>query len=428
MCVRPRPHSAAAILILVMLSVVNLASAQDPPAADEHAAHASATTTASRDASGTSWLPDETPMYAFHAQARGWMLMTHGSAFVQYLRDGGDRGRGQAGSINWLMGMAERPAGAGRLMLRGMVSLEPWTIGGCGYPDLLATGESCAGEAIHDEQHPHDLFMELVAQYDRPLGKGVRLQLYGGPVGEPALGPVAFMHRVSALPNALAPITHHWFDSTHITYGVVTGGVYGSRWKVEASAFNGREPDEERTDFDLAAMDSQSVRLWWLPNLHWALQLSGGRLNSAEAGHDGDPPVDIDRITASVTYHRTTLENVIWANTIGWGRNAEQGGGATNALLAETSVTVRERHAWYGRVEWAEKGSHDLAVPGDDLFDVAKVQGGYTWYLTPRKGVTPGFGATVTTGIVPRRLESAYGGRFNAGFGVYLTLRPASRM
>ena len=131
------------------------------------------------------------------------------------------------------MGMARRSAGGGQVTFRAMVSFEPWTIGGCGYPNLLATGEVCEGETIHDRQHPHDLFMELAAQYKRPLGKGLRLELYGGPVGEPALGPVAFMHRVSGSPNPIAPMTHHWFDSTHITFGVVTAGLYAPRWKVE---------------------------------------------------------------------------------------------------------------------------------------------------------------------------------------------------
>jgi hypothetical protein len=382
---------------------------------------------AAREGSGTAWLPDDTPSYAVQAMVSGWMLMGHGSVFLQHLHESGDRGSRQTGSINWLMGMAHRPVGKGRLVLRGMVSLEPWTIGGCGYPDLLATGESCAGEAIHDRQHPHDLFMELTAQYDRPIGNGVRLQLHGGPVGEPALGPVAFMHRVSALPNALAPITHHWFDSTHITYGVATGGVYGARWKVEGSAFNGREPDEQRTDFDIAAMDSWSGRAWFLPTSRWALQFSGGRLNDAEPGHDGGPPVDITRLTASVTYHRITREHVVLASTIGWGRNAEGGGDATNALLLESSVTVRERDAWYGRLEWAGKSGHDLAVSDHGTFNVAKLQAGYTRYLTPWKGLTPGFGGVASAGIVPRPLEPSYGGRFNAGLGAYLTLRPASR-
>ena len=408
-----------------------LSSGASVAAQESHDAHAGHEQTgaqgipATRNGSGTSWLPDESPMYAVHAQSKGWMFMGHGAAFLQYLHESGDRGSEQTGSINWLMGMARRSAGGGQVTLRGMVSFEPWTVGGCGYPNLLATGEVCEGEAIHDRQHPHDLFMELAAQYNRPLGKGLRLELYGGPVGEPALGPVAFMHRVSGLPNPIAPMTHHWFDSTHITFGVVTAGLYAPRWKVEGSVFNGREPDETRTNFDFAAMDSWSGRVWFLPSSHWSLQFSGGRLNEAEPGHDGDLPVDISRLTTSATYHRTTLENVIWATTVGWGRNAESGGDATNAVLLEGSVDLRDRHTWYGRFEWAEKSGHDLAVPEPGIFNVAKLQGGYTRYLSAWKGLTPGFGAAVSAGIVPSSLQPEYEDRFNPGFSVYLTLRPA---
>jgi hypothetical protein len=237
-----------------------------------------------REGSGTSWLPDETPMYALHGDANGWMLMLHANGFLQYLNETGERGSEQFGSINWVMGMAQRKAGGGQLVLRGMMSAEPATIRGCGYPDLLATGEECNGQAIHDRQHPHDLFMELAAEYSHPIGRGVQLQLYGGPVGEPALGPVAFMHRISALPNPLAPITHHSFDSTHVTFGVATAGVFGSTWKAEASVFNGREPDEHRTDFDFAAIDSWSARAWFLPTSHVALQVSGGASHGSRSG------------------------------------------------------------------------------------------------------------------------------------------------
>jgi hypothetical protein len=269
--------------------------------------------------------------------------------------------------------------------------------------------------------------MELAAQYNRLIGGGGRLELYGGPVGEPALGPVAFMHRVSGLANPVAPMTHHWFDSTHITFGVATAGLYGRLWKIEGSVFNGREPDETRTDFDLAAMDSWSGRAWFLPSSHWSLQFSGGRLNEAEPGHDGDRSMDVSRLTASATYHRTTLENVMWATTVGWGRNAESGGDATNALLLESSVDIRDRHTWYGRFEWAQKSGHDLVVPEHGIFDVAKIQGGYTRYLSVWKGLTPGFGAALSSGIVPDSLRPSYGDRFNPGFSVYLTLRPAVR-
>ena len=211
-----------------------------------------------REGSGTSWLPDSSPMYAVHVQRGAWMLMAHENAFLQFLHESGRRGDDDAGSINWFMGMAQRNAGRGHLGLRGMLSLEPWTIRGCGYPDLLASGEQCHGDAIHDRQHPHDFAMEIAAEYDAPLTGTTRWQVYGGPSAEPALGPVAYPHRVSAMPNPIAPIAHHWLDATHVSFGVVTGGVYGQRWKLETSAFNGREPDENRKDFDFGALDSVS--------------------------------------------------------------------------------------------------------------------------------------------------------------------------
>jgi hypothetical protein len=378
-----------------------------------------------RDGSGTSWLPDETPMYAIHSQAGRWTLMAHGNAFLQYLHEGGDRGSDQGGSINWFMGMAYRNVGTGHLGLRGMISLEPWTIRGCGYPDLLASGELCNGEAIHDRQHPHDLFMELAATYDRPLAGDVRLQVYGGPVGEPALGPTAFSHRVSAMPNPLAPITHHWFDSTHITYGVVTGGVYGKRWKAETSVFNGREPDENRTNFDFGALDSFSGRVWFLPTNRWAFQASAGHLKETEMGHDGGPRIDVNRVTASTTYHRILSQGSIWASTVGWGRNQEPGADATNALLAETNLTLDERNAWFGRFELSGKSGHDLAIESDDVFAVAKFQGGYTRYFDTRQGLKPGIGGALSAGIVPESLKPFYGGRLNVGVTVFVTIRPA---
>lgn len=372
-------------------------------------------------------------MYAIHGQRGAWKLMAHGNAFAQYLRDGGDRGENQFGSINWVMGIAHRNIGAGRLGLRGMLSFEPATIGGCGYPDLLATGEICNSEPIHDRQHQHDLFMEIAALYDRPLAGGVRLQLYGGPAGEPALGPVAYPHRLSAMHNLLAPITHHWLDSTHITFGVLTAGVYGDRWKAEASVFNGREPDEERTGLDFAPLDSASGRVWFMPTSNLAIQVSAGRLKEAEPGDDGGARVDISRVTGSATYHRLIGEQGIWATTAAWGTNTESGR-ATSALLVETNLTRDGRDAWYGRFEIAGKTAHDLDVPrslvhdvdGDETFVVSKLQGGYTRFFEGWRGLTPGVGLSASAGFVPSRIEAVYGSRINMGLGVFLTVRPSA--
>ena len=357
--------------------------------------------------------------------------MAHENAFVQFLHESGKRGDEQAGSINWVMGMAERSVGHGRLGLRGMFSVEPWTIRGCGYPDLLASGEQCRDESIHDRQHPHDLAMEISAEYDAPISGDVRWQLYGGPAAEPALGPVAYPHRVSAMANPIAPVTHHWFDSTHVSFGVMTGGVYGKKWKAETSAFNGREPDEHRKDFDLGALDSISGRIWFLPTANVAFQASAGHLKEAEAGEGIAPRRDVNRVTASATYHRIAGQ-LVWASTIGWGRNSELDR-ATHAVLGEIVVTRADRDSWFGRLEVVSKTAHDLDIPSPlaciqcvdpRTFTVTKLQGGYSHYLAAG-AFRPGVGVVVSAGLLPEALRVAYGSRVNTGVGVYLTLRPA---
>jgi hypothetical protein len=266
----------------------------------------------SREASGTAWLPDETPMYGLRRTVGVWDLMLHGAVFGQFLYEPGERhrtggfGSRQASSVNWLMAAARRPLGVGRLGLRGMVSVEPWTVRDCGFINLLANGEMCEGDTIHDRQPPHDLVMELAAEYDRPLRGSLRWQLYAGVAGEPALGPVGFPHRLSALPNPVAPITHHWLDSSHITFGLMTTGVYQRRWKAEMSLFNGREPDEDRVDLDLGAFDSFSGRLTVMPTSGLTVQISGAHLHAAEAEFAPQPRSDVERATASATYHRVT--------------------------------------------------------------------------------------------------------------------------
>jgi YHS domain-containing protein len=417
LCVRLGGAAIGLALTCASASAQDTGQTADASAAPDMSAMA-------REGSGTSWLPDSSPMYMVHRQKGPWMLMAHENAFLQYLRESGDRGAHQTGSINWLMGMAERTVGRGHVALRGMVSLEPWTIRGCGYPDLLASGESCDGEKIHDRQHPHDLFMELSAKYDAPLAGTTRWQLFGGPAAEPALGPVAYPHRVSAMSNPIAPITHHWLDSTHVSFGVVTAGIYGRRWKVESSAFNGREPDEHRKNFDLSALDSVSGRIWLLPTPGVALQVSGGHLKDAEAGEGTEPRHDVQRLTASATFHKVTGSRVV-AATFAWGRNSEHGLG-TNALLLETALTFNDRHTWFGRLEIAQKTPHDLDVPEtSDTFAVSKLQGGYTRYFTPATGWKVGFGGAASASIVQAKLSSSYGGRVNPGIAVFFTLRPA---
>lgn len=433
---------SAAFAVAMVGFIVSAAFAQEPaapaphehpPASPEPAQHQHEHGTAQvnlfspREASGTAWLPDLSPMYGMHRQAGPWEVMLHGNGFVQFLHEAAPEHRGatQVGSINWVMGMARRQVGQTRVGLRTMLSLEPWTIRGCGYPNLLATGEFCEGDNIHDKQHPHDLFMEVAGELDRPLAGTLRLQLYGGLAGEPALGPPGFPHRISAMPNPLSPIAHHWLDATHITFGVMTAGVYGPRWKTEASLFNGREPDEDRYNLDLAALDSFSGRVWWLPADSVAVQVSAGHLAEAEPEHAGGPGVDVDRVTASATYHRRVRNTGLWAATLAWGANREDGE-TTHGLIAESSVALSDRHTLFGRAEVNGKPAHDLhAHEFAGVFVVGKLQGGYTHYLPARRGLTPGVGGTVSAALVPEALQPRYGG-VGIGVGVFLTLRPTA--
>jgi hypothetical protein len=380
-----------------------------------------------REGSGTAWLPDDSPMYAVHGRIGSWQTMVHGNAFAEYLFDSGERGTKEFGSINWLMGMAEHGAAGGRFGVRGMLSLEPWTIRGCGYPDLLASGEVCQGHAIVDQQHPHDLFMEIAAHYERAISDSVAFQIYGGPAAEPALGPVAYPHRVSAMANPLAPIAHHWLDATHITFGVITGAVYGRKWKTEGSLFNGREPDENRRNFDFAPLDSVSGRVWWLPTTRVAVQVSAGHLKDAEPGHTAAARVTVDRVTASATYHRMfESSSSLSATTVAWGRNAHDGE-ISNFVLAETNLTFHDRATWFGRVEAGQKSADDLDIHnGQDLFTIAKLQAGYVRYFAGWHAVKAGLGGSASVGVVPATLSTVYGRRANAGFGLFVTIRPVA--
>ncbi len=392
-----------------------------------------------REASGTAWVPDETPMYGAHRTWGGWDVMLHGAAFGQLLYEPGDIHRTggfsqqQVSSVNWGMAMARRQFGAARLSLRSMVSVEPWTVGDCGFINLLATGETCEGDTIHDRQHPHDLFMELAAVYDRPLRGSVRWQVLAGLSGEPALGPSGFPHRTSAMTNPAAPIAHHWLDSTHIAFGLVTGGLYGSRWKAEASLFNGREPDEDRADLDLAAFDSVAGRLSLMATPRLALQVSAARLREGEAELAGAHG-DVDKLTASATYHRMTGTSV-WATTLAYGLNSGTetiaGVGtfdrSTSALLLESTILIDDRHAWFGRAELVEKPAHDLHAHEWQarVFAVGKLQAGYARYAAPRRGLAAGAGAFFSLAFVPEALTNRYLRRAAPGFGLFVTLRPA---
>ncbi|MGN6271001.1 MAG: hypothetical protein ACTHM0_14040 [Sphingomonas sp.] len=362
--------------------------------------------------SGTSRLPGaEGMMQGLHIDADGWMLMAHGYAWGAYTDQPGPRGDDMAFVQSMAMLTGDRDLGGGlHLQLRSMLSLDP-LMGRRGYPNLLTTGETAGGRPLVDRQHPHDLFMELAARVDVPVGGGDTLFVYGGPVAEPALGPSAFMHRGSAEYLPLAPITHHWFDSTHITYGVVTAGWSSPHFQLEASAFRGREPDEHRWDIESPKLNSWSARATWTPSLHWALEISHGRLESPEALHPGE---DEARTIASASYAASGL-----SATAGFSAKNRLPGRTLTALFAEANWDIGAHHTLFGRIENVANDElfPDPADPRHDRpFRVTRAEAGYAYRL-PLGPFGLALGGAVDAYGKPAALDTAYG---DAPFGYTL--------
>ena len=376
-----------------------------------------------RMGSGTSWLPDSSPMHANHKMWGDWTIMLHGVAFGVYDHQGTERGADQVGIVDWEMLMAMRRIGTGLLHLQGMASLEPATIGARGYPLLLQTGESYKGRPLVDRQHPHDLFMELAALFQQPVARDLALSFYGAVVGEPALGPVAFMHRPSAQSDPFSPLGHHWQDATHISYGVATGGVYTRRWQLEGSVFNGREPDENRWNFDFGPLDSYSGRLTVNPSGRWSLAGWYGFLKSPEELH---PDESTHRYGTSVLYSGRGWRNGEWASFLMWAAN-EHGGHAENSAIAESNLEIGRHNAVFGRYEYVRKNAEDLVVPGappTQEYGIHSIVAGYIREVASIPGGTIGVGFRGSVNLIPKSLGAAYGTRTPAGVAIYARVRP----
>jgi len=359
-----------------------------------------------RDASGTAWQPESTPMEAIHGQYGDWATMLHGTINLAAADAGGPRGNSKIFSQSMFMAMAHRPLGLGSLTLRGMVSLDP-TMGKDGYPLLFQTGETADGVTpLIDRQHPHDFLMELAAVYSHKLSAATSLFLYAGYPGEPALGPPTFMHRFSGADNPDAPLGHHWLDATHITFGVLTAGLVWNTVKLEGSVFNGREPDEHRWNFDPLRLDSTAFRATWNPTPNWSMQASWGSLHSPEAL---EPDIDQQRITASVSYN-LPLAVGNWQTTFAWGMNDKNPGDSTNALLLESALRWNA-HTIFGRIEHTEKD--ELFEDGETLhgqtFGIAKFSLGYVYDVPVTQHLKLGLGGVGSAYAFPSELEPYYG-------------------
>ncbi|MEO6284434.1 MAG: hypothetical protein ABIN80_00765 [Dyadobacter sp.] len=385
-----------------------------------------------RNGSGTGWQPDATPMYAYMKHGNKWNYMLHGSIYLRYTAQNFNNSdkKGSLAKVsapNWLMGMAQRQVGKnGLLNVRAMVSLDRLFDGGAGYPLLFQSGETWKGAPLINRQHPHDLISELSVAYTQRLNEKIDVTVYAGYPGEPALGPTAFMHRMSAFNNPDAVLGHHWQDATHITFGVVTAGVRYGKFKLEASSFTGREPDENRFDFDKPRFDSYSYRLLFNPSANWALQVSRGFINSPEPL---EPDEDVKRTTASVQHSANLNGKNKWiSSTAVWGLNNAGGHHKEHSLLLESNVQL-DKWAVYGRYEWVQKSSAELGLVWYDV--VSKEQFPVSLFSVGLNRQVASFGKTLLQaggqiGIyaIDKALESPYGKSPLSG-QVYLRLTPA---
>jgi len=390
-----------------------------------------------RDASGTSWQPESAGMPGWHGFPGSWRVMVHGDVFGVFTDQGGPRGGEQGFSTNMLMGSASRVLGGGMFTLRAMGSLEP-LMGPQGYRLLLQTGETADGRThLVDHQHPHDLAMELAAIYSHSLGARTSAFAYLGWPGEPALGPPAFMHRGSAAEVPVAPLSHHWLDATHISFGVATAGLVWGPVKLEGSAFNGHEPDAARWNIERPRFDSRAARLTVNPRPWLSAQVSAAELRGPEILH---PTIDVRRYTASLSYAGGGRGRP--QATLAWGRNVRSADLPTNCPLATTSalaaascaavaappfapsrssdawlleatVLPGRRHALFLRAERVEK---DELFPSYDpfhvrVFPLVSVLAGYRYELPIRGPVAWGLGASGAVALLPEFLANEYGRR-----------------
>lgn len=394
-----------------------------------------------REGSGTSWLPDSSPMAMLHATVAGWSVGVHGAVFGQYDRQGTVHGGGQLGTSDWEMARARHAAAGGLFAATVGTSLESAVDGPRGYPELLQSGGAYQDARIANRQHPHPALMELAGAYDRTLTSTLAVSAYAAAVGEPAIGPPAYMHRPSASDDPFAPLAHHWEDATHTEAGVVTAGVYGSRVKLEASAFNARESDggNNLPDYSGARLDSYSSRV---------SVAAGGRVTaSAWAGylfdHDPlDPGTGMQRYGASVLTAFSGVGGGAWSSAAVWGLDVHHHGAREHvhdpaapvhphhlgaSALLESSLGLGTRTAAFGRLEQVQKTADDLGFIGGELgqsFTIREASLGVSRDVASGAALRLAVGARGSINFLPETLRLAYGTRTPAGAAVFVRVTP----
>ena len=364
-------------------------------------------------------------MPGFHFQAAAWQVMAHGSVFGQFVKEFGPRGNYQLGSINWLMGDASRPLAGGEFHARMMASAEYFTITRAGYPQLLQVAQPYRGGTVTDRMHPHELLSEVAVMYDRPIGNDWRWSVYLAAVGEPALGPVAYLHRPSAANDPTAPLGHHSQDVTHESFGLATLGVFTPRVHLETSVFNDAHPNEVRTNFDYAGarFNSFSARLTVNPTDRWSVAGSAAYIAPSTGVHSH---TGLHRLELSALHIGDR-----WSTSFIWGANVPTDSRRVlNTALIETNIDLGPRNAVFGRAEYVTRTADELALVGSvsEEVPVGALALGYARRLREARGVGAWLGARGDVDFVPEQLRLFYGSRTPVGFIVYLQLRPSLMM
>ena len=382
----------------------------------------------SRNGSGTSWMPDASPMYMYMSMKDKSMLMLHGNIFLRYTKQDlfnkGSRGGDHFDAPDWFMAMYDRQVGTkGLFNATAMISFDPFLVGEAGYPLLFQSGESYKGKKLVDRQHPHDLFSGLSIGYTQMLSRDGDVFAYLGYPGEPALGPTAFMHRISTMNNPDAPLAHHWQDATHITSGVATLGVRYKNFKLDGSIFTGREPDEHRYDFDKIRFDSYSYRLSVNPSANWAIQFSQGFIHSPELLESG---TNITRTTASVVFSKWLKKKYdYFTQSFVWGLNHSNDGHNDHSVLYEANLQLNKQ-AVYGRYEFVQKSAGELDLEtmlAGKNFDINAFTMGCNYAICDFSYFQLAAGVQATINFTPKELQDLYGKTPLAG-EIYLQLKP----
>jgi len=383
-----------------------------------------------RNGSGTGWQPDATSMYGYMKMGKKWNLMVHGSIFFRYNHQDVTNKTRRSDSLNdrwdapnWVMLMANRKIKQrGLLALSLMLSADKLIMGGDGYPLLFQSGETYKQKPLVDRQHPHDVISGLSIGYTHMINRDMDVTGYFGFPGEPAIGPPAFMHRMSSFNNPDATLGHHWQDATHITFGLVTMGLRYKILKLEFSNFTGREPDENRYDFDKPRFDSYSWRLSVNPNDNFSIQFSQAFIKSPESL---EPDENVTRTTASVLHSIILGEKTHLSSAIIWGNNQKWDSKPEHSALVESNLQIN-RSAYYMRFESIQKSASELQINqqnGHELFPVNMLTLGSSYNVLTFLNTNLRAGLQGSIYTSSEKLRSVYG-RNPLAFEAYLRLSP----